>query len=115
MRASHHEPTMGNAIFRNKVLSAGDGLAAVNIYIYKERKKEIALVLTDLGLPNVNGMDVCAQIKKINPKSRVIVATGYLDPEMKSKFLEAGIQHFLFKPYDLKKVLKVLREVISGK
>jgi CheY-like chemotaxis protein len=54
---------MGNAIFRNKVLSAGDGLAAVNIY--KERKKEIALVLTDLGLPNVNGMEVCAQIKKM--------------------------------------------------
>jgi PAS domain S-box-containing protein len=96
-----------------KVISASDGLEAVDIY--EKRKKEIALVLTDLGLPKMNGMDVCAQIKKINPKSRVIVATGYLDPEMKSKFLEAGIQHFLFKPYDLKKVLKVLREVIDGK
>ncbi|MGA3286424.1 MAG: response regulator, partial [Bacteroidota bacterium] len=96
-----------------KVISAGDGLAAVNIY--KERKKEIALVLTDLGLPKMNGRDVCAQIKKLNPSARMIVATGYLDPEMKSEFLKAGVQHFLYKPYDLKKVLKVVREVLDGK
>jgi two-component system cell cycle sensor histidine kinase/response regulator CckA len=96
-----------------KVISAGDGLAAVNIY--KERKKEIALVLTDLGLPKMNGKEVCAQVKKLNPSARMIVATGYLDPEMKSEFLKAGVQHFLYKPYDLKKVLKEVREVLDGK
>ncbi len=94
-----------------KVISAGDGLAAVNIY--KERKKEIALVLTDLGLPKMNGKEECAEIKKLNPSARMIVATGYLDPEMKSEFLKAGIQHFLLKPYDLKQVLKVIREVLD--
>jgi len=95
------------------VLSAGDGLTALKIY--QEKKNEIALVLTDLGLPKMNGMDVCAQIKKINPKSRVIVATGYLDPEMKAEFQKVGIEHFLYKPYDLTKVLKEVREVINGK
>jgi nitrogen-specific signal transduction histidine kinase/CheY-like chemotaxis protein len=94
-----------------KVLSAGDGLAAMNIY--KERMKEISLVLTDLGLPNISGVEECAQIKKINPNARIIVATGYLDPGMKSEFLEAGVQHFLYKPYDLKQVLKMIREVID--
>jgi response regulator RpfG family c-di-GMP phosphodiesterase len=34
---------------------------------------------------------------------------------MKEKFLKAGIQHFLFKPYDLKKVLKEIREVLDEK
>jgi PAS domain S-box-containing protein len=96
-----------------KVISAGDGLAAVNIY--KERKKEIALVLTDLGLPKMNGKEECAQIIKLNPSARMIVATGYLDPGMKSEFLKAGIQHFLYKPYDLKKVLKLVRDVLDGK
>jgi len=96
-----------------KVISAGDGLSAVNIY--KEQKKEIALVLTDLGLPKMSGMEVCVQIKKLNPHARMIVATGYLDPEMKSEFLKAGIQHFLFKPYELKKVLKVIREALDEK
>jgi PAS domain S-box-containing protein len=96
-----------------KVISAGDGLAAVNIY--KERKKEIALVLTDLGLPKMSGKEECAQIKKINPRARMIVATGYLDTGMKSEFMKTGIQHFLFKPYDLKQVLKVIREVLDEK
>ena len=96
-----------------KVISAGDGLTAVNIY--KERKKAIALVLTDLGLPKMSGREVCAQIKKLNPNARMILATGFLDPEMKSEFLKVGVQHFLYKPYDLRKVLKVIREVLDEK
>jgi CheY-like chemotaxis protein len=96
-----------------KVLSAEDGLTALKIY--QERKDDIALVLTDLGLPNMTGLEVSQRIKKVNPNERIILATGFLDPEMKSEFLDAGIQHFLYKPYDLKKVLKVVREVLDGK
>jgi two-component system, cell cycle sensor histidine kinase and response regulator CckA len=96
-----------------KVLSAGDGLAAVNLY--RERKKEIALVLTDLGLPKMNGIEECTQIKKINPNAQIIVATGFLDPGMKSEFLKVGVQQFLYKPYDLRKVLKVIREMLDEK
>jgi PAS domain S-box-containing protein len=96
-----------------KVIPAKDGLEAVNIY--KKRKNEISLVMTDLGLPKLSGMEECAQIKKYNPNARMILATGFLDPEMKSEFLKAGIQHFLYKPYDLKKVLKEIREVLDEK
>jgi two-component system cell cycle sensor histidine kinase/response regulator CckA len=95
------------------VLSAGDGLAALKIY--EERKNDIALVLTDFGLPNMSGLEVCQRIKRINPNERVILATGYLDPEMKTEFQEAGIKHFLYKPYDLKRVLKEVREVLDEK
>ncbi|MGD0591142.1 MAG: PAS domain S-box protein [Bacteroidota bacterium] len=96
-----------------KVFSAEDGLTALKIY--QERKNDIALVLTDLGLPTITGLEVCQRIKTINPNEHIILATGYLDPEMKSEFLKAGVQHFLYKPYDLKQVLKVVREVLDGK
>jgi nitrogen-specific signal transduction histidine kinase len=96
-----------------KVLVAGDGFAALKIY--QERKNDIALVLTDLGLPTISGLEVCNQIKQINPNVRVILATGFLDPEVKAKFLKAGIEHFLYKPYDLSKVLKEIRIVLDGK
>jgi two-component system cell cycle sensor histidine kinase/response regulator CckA len=95
------------------VLSAGDGLTALKIY--QERRNDIALVLTDLGLPTITGLEVCQRIKKINSNEHIILATGFLDPEMKSEFLKAGVQHFLYKPYDLKKVLKVVREVLDEK
>jgi CheY-like chemotaxis protein len=95
------------------VISAGDGLEAVNIY--KEKKKDIALVLTDLGLPKITGMEECRQIKTINPDARMVVATGFLDPVMKSEFLKAGVKDFLYKPYDIKQVLKVIRLVLDRK
>jgi CheY-like chemotaxis protein len=76
------------------VLSAGDGLKALKIY--QERKDDIALVLTDLGLPTITGLEVCQRIKTIKSNEHMILATGYLDPEMKSEFLKAGIQHFLY-------------------
>jgi two-component system cell cycle sensor histidine kinase/response regulator CckA len=96
-----------------KVVSAKDGLKALKIY--QEKKNDIALVITDLGLPNVTGLEVCQKIKKINPNERMILATGFLDPDMKAEFLKEGIQHFLFKPYDLRQVLKVIREVLDEK
>ena len=96
-----------------KVLVAGDGFAALKIY--QERKNDIALVLTDLGLPTISGLEVCNKIKQINPKERVILATGFLDPEVKAKFLKAGVERFLYKPYDLTKVLKEIRIVLDGK
>lgn len=95
------------------VLSAFDGLTAVKIYA--ERQKEIALVLTDLGLPKLTGMEEFKRIKRLNPNVRIIVATGYLDPEMRSELLKAGVQKFIYKPYNPKVVLKVVREVLDGK
>ncbi len=96
-----------------KVITAKDGLTALKIY--QEKKKNISLVLTDLGLPNISGLEVCRQIKKINPNERMILATGFLDPEMKAKFLKEGIDNFLFKPYNLTNVLKIIREIIDKK
>jgi two-component system, cell cycle sensor histidine kinase and response regulator CckA len=95
------------------ILPAKDGLEALKIY--QENKNEIALVLTDLGLPTITGLEVCQRIKEINSDERIVLATGYLDPDMKIEFLKAGIQNILYKPYDLKKVLRLVREVLDGK
>jgi two-component system cell cycle sensor histidine kinase/response regulator CckA len=95
------------------ILSAGDGQSAMKIY--QEEKNNIGLVLTDFGLPGISGLEVCHKIKQINPNERIILATGFLDPEMKAEFLKVGVSHFLFKPYDFRKVLKIVREVLDGK
>lgn len=93
------------------VLTANNGIKALEIY--KERQKDIALVMTDLGLPGMTGIEECQQIKKLNPDARIIVASGYLDPKMKSEFLKINVQHFLFKPYMFPEVLKTIRAVLD--
>ncbi|MBN1398438.1 MAG: PAS domain S-box protein [Bacteroidetes bacterium] len=95
------------------VLTASDGLEALKVY--RENKNDISLVMTDLGLPGMTGLEVCQKIKQIKPDERVVLATGYLDPDMKTELVKAGIEHFLFKPYDLRKVLKTVREILDGK
>ncbi|MCX6121958.1 MAG: PAS domain S-box protein [Ignavibacteriales bacterium] len=95
------------------VLSADNGMEGAKIY--EDRNKDIALVITDLGLPKMSGMDLCKRIKLLNPSARIVVATGYLAPEIKLEFQKAGIQNILFKPYNAKKVLKVVRAVLDEK
>ncbi|MBN1397732.1 MAG: PAS domain S-box protein [Bacteroidetes bacterium] len=95
------------------VLTARDGLEALEIY--EDKKEDIALVLTDLGLPTITGLEVCQRIKKIKSSEHLVLATGYLDPDMKAEFVKSGIQHFLFKPYDMKAVLKIIREILDTK
>jgi PAS domain S-box-containing protein len=96
-----------------KVISAVDGPEAVKTY--RERYKEISMVFTDLGLPGMTGMEEINLIKKINPDVKIIVATGFLDPEMKSEFLKADVKKFILKPYNFEEILKLVREVLDEK
>jgi DNA-binding NarL/FixJ family response regulator len=72
-------------------------------------------VTSDLGLPKLTYMEEFKRIKQLNPNVRIIVVTGYLDPEMRSELLKAGVQRFIYRLYNPKVVLKVIREVLDGK
>jgi two-component system cell cycle sensor histidine kinase/response regulator CckA len=95
------------------VFTAKDGIEAVELY--KQHKNEISLVLTDMGLPKLTGIDEFERLKDINPNVRLIFASGYLDPRAKDDLLKAGAKGFLQKPYVIEEVLKKVREVLSSK
>lgn len=96
---------------QTQVLLAADGEEA--IAIYRSRKREISVVLLDLGLPKISGWEVFNVMKEENPHVRVIVATGYLEPELKSRMHDAGVEHFIEKPYMLNKLAETLRNVMD--
>jgi two-component system cell cycle sensor histidine kinase/response regulator CckA len=93
------------------VLLAADGQEAVDIY--RDRKREISVVLLDLGLPKLSGWEVFKNLKQQNPDVCVIVASGYLDPDVKSRMHNAGVQYFIEKPYKLNELLSTLHGVIN--
>lgn len=95
------------------VLIAPDGMAAVQLYM--DHHKEIALVISDIGLPKLDGARVFIELQKINPAVKVLVSSGYIDPEMRTGFLKAGAVGFLLKPYAPIEVLKKIREVLDAK
>ena len=96
-----------------KVMSAQDGVEAIEVY--KKHICEIALVLTDMGLPLMNGIDEFKKLREINPDAKIIFASGYLEPSVKAELLENGANGFLNKPYMSDQVLKILRKTLDNK
>ncbi len=94
-----------------KVFSAQDGKDAIKIY--EQHKNEIDIVLSDLGLPGIAGCDMLRKLKEISPKIPVIFASGFFEPDLKSKLYNAGVKAFIQKPYSPDEVLKKLRETLD--
>jgi two-component system, cell cycle sensor histidine kinase and response regulator CckA len=94
------------------VLTAMDGLSAIKTYSLN--KDKIALVLTDLGLPKLDGAAVFTSLMEIDPKVKIILASGYLDPTLKSNLLRSGAKEFIQKPYSPNVVLRKIREVLDA-
>jgi len=96
-----------------KVLKASDGELAVRIY--QRHKESIDVVFLDMGLPKLSGRDVLFKIKQEKQGAKVVVASGYFEEEFKSEFEQAGIKHFLQKPYMLDHVVQTLQSEIEEK
>jgi PAS domain S-box-containing protein len=94
------------------VLLARDGLEAINLY--QRNEKKISLVILNIGLPKLSGVEVLVRLKELNPKVKVIVASGYSMPDMKSRILKAGAKEFIQKPYDPNQILAKVREILDS-
>jgi len=92
------------------VLTAADGREALELY--RERGKEIDLVLMDLTMPHMDGMEALAELRRLNPDVRVVVASGYSHEDVESRFAGKGIDGVLQKPYTLAKMREALAGVI---
>jgi len=67
------------------------------------------VILVDLNLPNVNGLEACRQIMRVNPDAKVIVFSASNDPDLAQLAFEAGASAGVFKgSHDLISTIKSL-------
>ncbi|MEO8168292.1 MAG: response regulator, partial [bacterium] len=90
------------------VLTAINGEEALDIY--SKHNEEIGLVLTDLGLPKIDGWEAFQRMKEINPAVKVIFASGYIDPTLRTNLMGAGAKGLVQKPYMPEEILNRVRE-----
>lgn len=67
------------------------------------------LVITDFGMPLLNGLDVATRVKKIDPEVPVFMITGWSSDADLPKFKPQVIDELLFKPFDLDRLLRLVR------
>ncbi len=94
-----------------KVITADSGKKALDIY--KQEKDKINLVILDMIMPKMNGLETFIKLKKINPEIKVLLSTGYSIDEKAQKMLKQGCKGFILKPYSVIDFSHKLREVLK--
>lgn len=80
-----------------RVLGAANGLEAKEIY--RQRQKEIDLVILDMAMPKLSGLDTLRELRALNPSARVLVSSGYCSEEDLQAVKDEGAAGFITKPY----------------
>ncbi|MEJ5285053.1 MAG: EAL domain-containing protein [Brevinematales bacterium] len=92
-----------------KVYLADNGANGLKIY----KKNNIDIVLTDIKMPVMNGLEMIKEIKKDDYDIPIVVTTAYNEIEYLIDSIELGVNSFLIKPIDTEKLYKVLQRFES--
>jgi PAS domain S-box-containing protein len=98
--------------FGYRVILASNGAEAVSRYAMHH--DDIAVVITDVVMPVMDGVATAVALKTINPRVRIIGSSGMgSDPVgNRSKLLNVGVKHFISKPFAAETLLRLLSKVI---
>lgn len=93
-----------------EVTTVNDGLAAISLL----KQKAFDVIVLDIRLPGIDGLDLLVRIKQEMPATKVIIMTAYGSSETKEKAKARGSLYYIEKPFDLDNmrslILKALRE-----
>ena len=95
--------------YKHEVFTAEDGRQAVEIA--GRERPDIAFL--DIRVPGSDGVEVLAEIKKLNPGTKCIMLSGFADPETASDAQKAGAFDFLKKPFKIDDVLKAVDRALQ--
>jgi CheY-like chemotaxis protein len=96
-----------------ETLTAMNGNEALEIY--KNRGKNISLVILDMVMPKIGGGETFDRLKKINPAIKVILCSGYSIDGQATEILKRGCQAFIQKPFNLRTLSQHIRAVLDNK
>ena len=78
--------------------------------LFKAHENEIDLIITDVNMPVMNGLDMVKEIKKINLNIPIIVATAFSNKEYLLEAIDIGVDKYVLKPIDIAKLLQVMSQ-----
>ena len=90
---------------------AQDGEEA--LLLFKQNPEKYDLVVTDLSMPNMSGIDLTQEIRKTDKKIPILLSTGHMELEDEHTYSNSGISHFIQKPWTAielrKKIIQIFK------
>ena len=83
-------------------------------FLRHARTHRPAVVLVDVHMPQMNGLEVQSRLREISPSTRVIIFTGKDDPLVRSTALNGGASAFLTKPFDDEELIIAVRLALAS-
>jgi len=94
------------------VLLATDGKLAIEIV---KKTPNIDIILMDIHMPHMNGLEATRRIKEINPNIKIIIQTAYVLDHTEDECFTAGCDAFLAKPISLTRLIGLVNDLIEKK
>jgi DNA-binding response OmpR family regulator len=95
------------------VLQAHDGNVA--LALLQERASQIRLLITDLGIPSLGGVELIARARELNPGMKIIGTSGMGGQNIREIVLGAGADAFLSKPFSIDDIIKLVRRLLRSR
>lgn len=83
--------------------------------LWRLYRDDISLVISDIRMPEMNGMELLKDMKTVNPNMMVIIMTGYPEIEIAVEAMRLGAYDFVIKPIDLDLVVMCVRKALEKK
>jgi DNA-binding response OmpR family regulator len=106
-------------IFKNlfkEVLSAKDGIEGLELYneYFKEHKKYVDIIVTDIQMPRLDGICLSKEILNINHTQKIIIISAYSDKEYLLDLINLGVDAFMQKPISSTNMLETFLKVCDS-
>ncbi len=96
----------------HRVILACDGVEALEIFSAAPR--EVDLVLLDMTMPRMDGLEAFREMRSIEPEVRVILSSGYHEHDATNRFAGKGLSGFVQKPFTLEELSGVVAKALNG-
>ena len=99
--------TILGSVFK-KIIVGVNGEDGLNRYF--EHKDEIDLIITDINMPSMNGLDMLDKIKEDDPFIPMVITTAHNDIDFLHRAIEVGVTGYVTKPIDIRKLLETIKK-----
>lgn len=94
----------------NSVITAKNGKEGLDKFL---ENKDINLILTDINMPKMGGLEMCAEIRKVDNEVPIVITSAHSDPDFLKKAIDVKVSAYAMKPIDLYHLLESMIKAVE--